>query len=89
MINRIEILSPGKNCWKSKKIIQSIKKTLEEEKIEAELIIISDLKKILKYRTWILPTILINGKVIARGYNPDREIIINSLKKQHGTSSRT
>ena len=87
MINRIEILSPGKSCWKSKKIIQSIKKTLEDEKIEAELIIISDLVEILKYRTWILPTILINGKIIARGYNPGKEIIINNLKKQHGTSS--
>ena len=80
MINRIEILSPGKSCRKSKKIIQSIKKTLEDEKIEAELIIISDLVEILKYHTWILPTILINGKIIARGYNPDREIIINNLK---------
>jgi len=80
MINRIEILSPGKNCWKSKKIIQSIKKTLEDEKIEAELIIISDLVEVLKYHTWILPTILINGKIIARGYNPGREIIINNLK---------
>ncbi|MCD6111759.1 MAG: thioredoxin family protein [Bacteroidales bacterium] len=80
MINRIEILSPGKSCRKSKKIIQSIKKMLEDEKIEAELIIISDLVEVLKYHTWILPTILINGKIIARGYNPGREIIINNLK---------
>ena len=37
--------------------------------------IVDSLHEMLKYPTWILPTMIINGKVIARGYVPAREAI--------------
>ncbi len=78
--NTITILSPSPNCWKTKKIITSISKFIDKENIDVEFEIISSLKEFVKYRTWILPTIIINNKIVARGYRPSNEKIINNLK---------
>jgi len=79
MENKIIILSPGKNCWKTRKIIAKIQQFLNEQKISVDFIIKSELKEILEYKTWILPTIIINNKIVARGYKPNNDLIINSL----------
>jgi len=81
MINKIEILSPGENCWKTRKIISKMKKLVVDKNIDVKFIVISELSKILNYRTWVLPTVVINGKIIARGYKPDNKIIIENLEK--------
>ena len=81
MKNRIEILSPGKNCRKSKRIIFRIREYLKQQKIEADIIIINDLKEMQKYKTWILPTVIINGKIVARGYKPADDKILKNLNK--------
>ena len=80
--NKITILSPGLNCWKTKKIIISINKFIDKRNIKAEFGIISNLKEFVKYRTWILPTIIINGEIVARGYRPSNEKILYSLNKK-------
>lgn len=82
MKNKVEILSPGPGCRKTKKIVKSLKQFFNENNIDAEFIIVSSLKEFLKYRTWILPTVIINSKVVARGYMPTDKVIINSLYKQ-------
>jgi len=76
--NKITILSPGPNCWKTQKIIVSIRKFISKENIDAEFEIISKHEQFLKYRTWILPTILINNKIVARGYRPSNKKIIEN-----------
>jgi hypothetical protein len=81
MKNKIEILSPGENCWKTRKIISKMERLLIAKNINAEFVVISELKKLLSYRTWILPTIIINGKIVARGYKPNNKTIIENLKK--------
>ena len=81
MKNRIEILSPGKNCRKSKRIVFRIREYLKQQKIEADIIIINDLKEMKKYKTWILPTVIINGKIVARGYKPANDKILKYLIK--------
>jgi len=78
--NKIIILSPGSNCWKTRKIIASIRKFIDKENIEAEFEIVSSFKEFVKYRTWILPTIIINDKIVARDYKPSNDKIINNLK---------
>jgi disulfide oxidoreductase YuzD len=35
----------------------------------------------LTYETWILPTIIINGKIVARGYKPSDKEILQNLKR--------
>ena len=79
MKNLIEILSPGPGCWKTRKIIGSLKHFFEENGIEAEFKIISESEEYVKYDTWILPTVLVNGNIVARGYRPPNERIFNHL----------
>ncbi len=81
MKNSVEILSPGPNCWKTKKIIKSIEQFFEKNSIEAEFRVINTIDDFVKYKTWILPTILINGKIVARGYRPSNLKILNSIIK--------
>ncbi len=81
MKNIIEILSPGENCWKTKKIISKMKKLLVSYNVDVEFVIISELEKMLTYETWILPTIIINGKIVARGYKPSDKEILENLRK--------
>ncbi len=79
MKNLIKILSPGPGCWKTRKMIGSLKQFFEDKGIDAEFIIISDSEEHVKYDTWILPTILINGNIVARGYRPPNERILKHL----------
>ena len=81
MKNKVEILSPGPNCWKTKKIIKSMEQFFDEQNIEADFEIISSLKEFIKYRTWILPTIIINNEIVARGYRPSNQKILKSIIK--------
>ncbi len=80
MKNKVKILSPGVGCWKTKKIIKSMKAFFEKNNIEVDFEIVTSLKDFLKYRTWILPTVIINNKVVARGYRPDDKKILENLK---------
>lgn len=45
------------------------------------LVVIDELEEILQYHTWILPTLVINEKLVARGYVPDIKIIQEYLKQ--------
>ncbi len=42
---------------------------------EAEIEIIDTIDGMIEYRTWILPTLIINGNIVARGYIPSVRII--------------
>ncbi len=79
MINKVEILSPVPGCRRTQKIIRFLKEFFKENNIEAEFMIISDISEFIKYRTWLLPTILINDKIIARGYRPSINKILENL----------
>ena len=80
MKNKVEILSPGKGCWKTRKIIKYLETFFSENNIEAEFEIISSTEEFLKYRTWILPTIIINNKIVARAYRPSNHKILKYIK---------
>ncbi len=67
MKNKVEILSPGKNCCKTSRLIKYLELFFEENKIEAEFIIVDNADEFEKYKTRILPTIIINGTIVARG----------------------
>ncbi len=80
MINKVKILSANTYCRRTKRIVNSLDKFFKENNIEAEFTIISNLDEILKYRTWILPTIIINETIVAKGCRPSNEKILNSIK---------
>ena len=80
MINKVKILLLGSNCWKTKKIIKSIEQFFEKQNIEAEFQIISSLKEFIKYRTWILPSIIINNEIVERAYRLSNNKILKHIK---------
>ena len=73
MKHHIVILSPGPACWKSRKIISYLNDYLVASQIDAEIKTVHQLKEILTYRTWILPTLIIDDKIISRGYKPSKK----------------
>ncbi len=80
--NTITILSPGKGCWKTRKIIGYVEMFLSKHKIESQITVETDIKKLIKYRTWILPTVIVNGKIVARGYRPPGKKLMEALNKK-------
>jgi len=78
-MNKIEILSPGKGCKRTQKIIKWVKNILDTNKVEYELEIITEQKRFTNYQTWILPTLIINGKIVARGYKPMEKKLFEAL----------
>ncbi len=58
-----------------------MKQFFKEKNIEADFTIISNADEFIKYRTWILPTIIINGKIVARGYRPSKNKMLNSVER--------
>ncbi|QKG79150.1 thioredoxin family protein [Tenuifilum thalassicum] len=80
MKNKIEILSPGRNCRRTQKIANSIKGILKAKHVDFDLEIISNHEEFKKYKTWILPTVNVNDSIVARGYNPPKEILLKNIK---------
>jgi len=81
MINQIDILSPGKGCHKTRRLQEYLEKFVRQYGIDAKISIITDMKTMLTYRSWILPAVFINGKPVARGYRPSKENLFKHLKK--------
>jgi hypothetical protein len=48
--------------------------------------IVDSLDEMMKYPTWILPTLVINEKVTARGYVPSVNIILEQLKTNNSNT---
>ena len=78
-MNKIEILCPSQKCRKCTRIVRVVELLVKEEGIEADLIIIDQLEELITKHTWILPTIIVNDKVVARGYMPEKQKILNEL----------
>jgi hypothetical protein len=73
MKNRISILCPPKQCGKCKRTIAKLRSMIDQNDINAELEVINTLEDLIKYPSWILPSIMVNGKIIAKGFVPDYE----------------
>ena len=81
MINKVKILTTNASCRRTQKVINRLKAFFEKHNIEAEFTIISNLEEILKYRTWILPTIIINDIITGKGCLPPKEKILSNIIK--------
>jgi len=72
---KIEVLGPG--CPNCRKLEQDVNKALEELKIEAEVIKVTDIMKFSSYGILMTPGLVINGKVYSSGKIP----VMTTLKK--------
>ncbi len=70
---KIEILGTG--CSKCKKTKEVIEKVLKNDGIEAEVVKIEDVEKILNYGVMITPAVVIDGEVKIVGKVPDEKEI--------------
>ena len=57
-----------------------VKETAEMPGIEANIKIIDSLDEMVTYNTWLLPTLLINDQVVARGYVPSVKQILEHMQ---------
>jgi len=68
----IKILGTG--CSKCKALYAAVEKVVKENGINAELIKVEDLEKIMSYHVMALPALVVNEKVVARGAISESEI---------------
>lgn len=61
----IEILGTG--CYKCKKLYSNVEKVLEDSNIQAELVKVEELDKIIRYGVMMPPILVINGEVKSTG----------------------
>jgi len=60
-------------------MIQRVEEAVKVSGTEAEIAFIDSIDEMLNYRTWILPTLIINENIVARGYVPLIEKIVDLL----------
>ena len=70
---KIEILGTG--CAKCKTLYENAKKAVEEQGIQADIIKVEDIDRIVEYGVMMTPAIVINGEVKASGKIPSTEEI--------------
>jgi len=78
----VKILAPNARCKRTQRIIRLLQKFFDRKKKKAEFIIITDLDEIMQYNTWLLPTILINDVMLARGYMPPEKEILEVITRK-------
>ena len=85
MNNKIDILSPGTACHKTRKLLHFIHRYVRKYHVDVEVRVITDRETLLTYRTWILPSVFVNGRPVARGYRPTEENILKNLNREKHT----
>jgi len=76
---KIEILGTG--CPKCKAVTEIAEQAVKESGTEAEIIKVTDIKKIMNYGVMLTPALVIDGEVKSSGKIPGIEEIKNWLKK--------
>ena len=85
---KVEILCPSKKCRKCKRMIRTVEKVLTDEKIAAEVSILDRVEDYVRYDTWVLPSLFVNGISVARGYVPPREELTLTLRELTGNNPK-
>jgi small redox-active disulfide protein 2 len=77
---KIEVLGPG--CANCQKLEREVFNALSELNLDADVVKVTDLKKIFTYGILMTPGLVVNGKVICSGRVPGRREIKEWLKKE-------
>jgi small redox-active disulfide protein 2 len=70
---KIEVLGTG--CSKCKKTAETIEKVLKQSGVEAEVIKVDDIEKIMNYGVMVTPAVAVDGEVKVAGKVPDEKEI--------------
>jgi small redox-active disulfide protein 2 len=74
---KIEILGSG--CPKCKQLEENTRKAVEEKKVKANIVKVTDIAKIIEYGVMSTPAIVIDGEVKAYGRLVDVKEIVKWL----------
>ncbi|MFO7789240.1 MAG: thioredoxin family protein [Bacteroidales bacterium] len=77
MINKIEILCPPKKCNKCTRMIARVEEAAKRSSAKTEIIIVDSIDQLQTYNSWLLPSLVVNGQMVSRGYIPE----INKIQK--------
>jgi len=75
---KIEIF--GNGCPKCKQLEANAKKAVEELKIKADIVKVTDIEKIIAMNILVTPALGINGKIVSSGKVLSAKEIMNFLK---------
>lgn len=75
----ITILCPGTKCRKCRRMVQTVTEAAEESGMDVDVKILDTIEDLVKFNTWVLPALVINNKMIARGYVPEKSKIIEEI----------
>jgi small redox-active disulfide protein 2 len=70
---KIEVLGTG--CSKCKKTKETIEKVVKQSGVEAEVVKVEDIEKIMSYGVMVTPAVVIDGEVKLAGKVPDEKEI--------------
>lgn len=65
-------------------MIRQVNEAVAESGLDTDIKILDKIDDLLMYNTYVLPALVINGKMFARGYVPEKSKIIEEIKKQPG-----
>ena len=86
-MNEIKVLCPGSKCNRCHRMISRIEEATSIPGVEATIEINDSMDEILTYNTWILPTLVVNKLVVARGYVPSLQQILKHIKSSHSITT--
>ena len=75
---KIEILGTG--CPKCKQLEENARKAVDQLKLKAEIVKVTDINKIIEYGVMSTPALVVGGIVKSSGRIPDTEEIKKMLK---------
>lgn len=81
MAVKLFILCPGQKCKKCIRMVKQVEEALRESGMDAEVQIVDKIDELVRFNTWVLPALVINGRMIARGYVPEKSKIIEEMNK--------
>ena len=76
----IQLLCPSTMCSKCTKIITNLEIIFKEIGEDLNLKIVKTTEEMQEYRTWILPSLFVNKKLIYAGYVPPIKYLREKLK---------
>jgi hypothetical protein len=88
MAVKLFILCPGTKCRKCRKMVQQVEEAVQESGMDAEVKLVDKIEELVKFNTWVLPALVINGKMIARGYVPEKSKIISEMGKSESANNQ-
>lgn len=72
-MKNIKVLMSGCKC--SQKFYELVVKTVNEHGIDARVEKVDDIMEVMQYNTMTLPTLVVDGEVVARGQKNESELL--------------